>query len=333
MGIGAILFCLTKTSNVEVIPMSRSALDFSNEGNSYKPQTGKPSHRKTYLLDDGTYTKQEIQHVLPYVESARILCLTHLNPDKTWTSWLPDGTPLKTFPGKPPWDYFQRGFDFTPVGKTFVIWSQSKLSPVQAALMKKGYKEDQTDGVADGVIATFNGVAFPVVNGREQFWHQERWGEGYGETPEFVDVPFWVESRIQSPGFLPPKIGATLKFGSSTMKIENFRDPDEDIFYTWAQVSFTPPNINRQFVLTPVVDWSDLEKKYGKSSDPANKDRYRIKEGWLAKGKATAEVHATTSIKNWKRIEVKATVRFVGYFGHVKTHPNNHRFPSIKVDD
>ena len=333
MGIAGFLFYLASSSKVEVIPMNRSALDFSNENNSSKPPTGKRSSRKTYLIDDGTCSEQEIGRVLHYVASAKILILTHLSPDMTWTTWRPDGVLIKNAKFDPPWKGLRMAFDYTPVGKTFVVWSQTKLTPRQQGFMTKGQTEDPWTGIADGVAVTFNGVAFPVVNGRKQFWDQEDWGYGFRKPPEFADIPFWVESRVENPGSLAAKVGASLKVGKVMLRLDSFRDPDDEIFATRATISLRPALRSRSLELTPVVDWSEREAKYGKLVKPEDKSRFRITESWLrTNGVTECEVSATTRFKNWKRIDIEETIKFVGYFGHVKTHPNGIRFPVVTYD-
>ncbi len=334
MVIAGILFSLLATKKVEVIPMSRSALNFSNENNTSKPPTGKSSKRRTYLIDDGTCSSEEINHVLPYVESAEILFLAHLGSDKKWITWKPDGTPIKNLKFDPPWDHFGRAFDYSPMNTTFVVWSQKKLTPRQQNFMNKGLKEDPYTGIADCVVLTFNGVAFPVVNGREQLWDQEEWGYRYGKPPEYADIPFWIESVVEKPGIMAARVGAKLKVGKSILRFDSFRDPDDDIFPTRAQFVLEPPQLFRKIELNPVVDWTEREAKYGKQTKE-NKDRFRIRftSNEIKNGVQSYEVAATTPIKNWKHIEVTESFRLVGYFGHVKTHPNGIKIPFRKIEE
>ncbi|MEI8283279.1 MAG: hypothetical protein WCG75_12800, partial [Armatimonadota bacterium] len=111
----ASLFVANLSQRVVVISPQDSALDFSKSRSiSDLPPTGKKSERKTYLINDGPYTKQEFADVLPYVESTKVEYVVRFNEDKTTTAWRPDGTLIKSV--EMPWKKFARAFDYSPLG-------------------------------------------------------------------------------------------------------------------------------------------------------------------------------------------------------------------------
>ncbi len=307
-------------SRVVIISPQESALDYSNSlGNSDLPPTGKKSERKTYLINDGPYARQEIAGVLPFVESTKVEFVVRFNEDKTITAWRPDGTLIQGV--KMPLEKFLPAFDYSPYGDTIVVWSQSTFSPYQNVL----HSEPEHIHITEERYFESFLFAYATV---ASFWEGKSyvvWSDFEKPKSAMINVPFQIDFCHESVGSLPLRVGASCIVDGSNFEILNLRDVVGDGTKAIVDIRQHPELPKRQFLTMPEVDWRDQIAKYGMPSLTAKTRNPHFELGYWGEKVAGEDMMYSASgeipFDHWKRIRIDKLIHLTGYFGQIAMRP------------